>query len=385
MLPITPASAQELADLLKDAAGTSRSISVAGNGSKRLMGGPCRADDVAISTVRLNRVLQYEPNDLTVSIEAGTRWADLQNLLRGHHQMIALDPPFSGQATVGGVIASNSNGPLRKLFGTARDLVIGMQFAMLDGKLVRTGGMVVKNVAGLDIGKLMIGSFGTLAVITSVNFRLHTLPEETNTFLFCFSELDAAIQKRDALLKSVLRPLTLDLLNPPASARLGRRGYLLAIRASGSRRVLSRYQQDLAGSDRLTGANDDSVWTQIREFPADFLRRQPGGIVVRLSTPLSELGKLFRLVSSPCISRAGSGVNYIYLSAAQQIAPLWKQAGERSWAGVIEFAPDEVRSMRQLWLPTNAHTDGGFDMMKSIKQMFDPSSLLNRSRLYGRI
>ncbi len=385
MLSVTPASAQELADLVKDAAASSRSISVAGNNSKRLMAGPCVAADIAVSTARLNRVLQYEPNDLTVSVEAGMRWADLQDLLRRRHQMIALDPPFWAHSTVGGVIASNSSGPLRRLFGTARDLVIGMQFAMLDGKLVRVGGMVVKNVAGLDMGKLMIGSFGTLAVISSVNFRLHALPEETHTFLFSFPELEAAIQRRNALLQTVLRPLAIDLLNPPASTRLGRRGYLLAVRASGSRRVLGRYARDLAGSDRLTGANDDSLWTQIREFPADFLRRQPGGVIVRVSTPLSEVGKLLRLVSGPCVSRAGSGVNYVYLSGGQQIAPLWKQTGECGWAAAVEFAPDEVRSTRQLWLPMNTQADTGFDMMKSIKQMFDPTSLLNRSRLYGRI
>jgi glycolate oxidase FAD binding subunit len=119
--------------------------------------------------------------------------------------MIALDPPFPAQATVGGIVSANSSGPMRRLFGTARDLIIGMQFATLDGRLVRTGGMVVKNVAGLDMGKLMIGSFGTLAVITSVNFRLHPLPEETSTFLLSFPELDSAIEKRDSIAGS-LRP-----------------------------------------------------------------------------------------------------------------------------------------------------------------------------------
>jgi hypothetical protein len=149
--------------------------------------------------------------------------------------------------------------------------------------------------------------------------------------------------------------------------------------------VLDRYAQELAQSDRLTGANDETVWVQIREFPADFLRRQPGGVIVRLSTPLTEVGKVLRLVSGPAISRAGSGVNYVYLSAAQQIAPLWKQASERGWTGVVEFAPDEVRSSRELWLPLKRQASDGFEMMKSIKQMFDPGSLLNRSRLYGRI
>jgi glycolate oxidase FAD binding subunit len=374
-----------LADVLKDAAASSRSVSVFGNRSKRLMGGPLVDSDLTVSTARLDRLLHYEPSDLTVSVEAGMRWAELQDLLRRKRQMVALDPPFWSQATVGGVMASNTSGPLRRLFGTARDLVIGMQFAMLDGKVVRAGGMVVKNVAGLDIGKLMIGSFGTLAAITSVNFRLHMLPEETNTFLFCAPQLEAAVQKRDELLKGFLRPYTIDLLNPPASTRLGRRGYLLAVRTGGSRRVLDRYAREFADSDRLTGANDDSLWAQIREFPADFLRRQPSGVILRLSTPLAEVGKLLRLVSGPCISRAGSGVNYIYLSAESQVAPLWKQAAAFGWAGVVEFAPDEVRSSRELWLATKAQPDTAFDMMKSIKQMFDPGSLLNRSRLYGRI
>src|ERR1700712_5455281 len=127
-----PGSAEELAGQLKEASSASRSLSVFGNNSKRLMGGPCFATDVVLSTTRLNRVLQYEPNDLTISVEAGMRWADMQNLLDRQGQLVALDPPFASDATVGGVVASNSSGPLRKLFGTARDLVIGMEFATLE-------------------------------------------------------------------------------------------------------------------------------------------------------------------------------------------------------------------------------------------------------------
>src|SRR5581483_1665562 len=193
---------------------------------KRFMAGPDPHADLVISAAGLRRVLQYEPNDLTISVEAGMRFGELQAVLAERGQMIALDPPFCTQATVGGVIAANSSGSMRQAFGTARDLVIGMSFAMLDGKIVKTGGMVVKNVAGLDMGKLMIGSFGTLAAITSVNFRLHSRPEQMRTFVFSFDSLDAAIEKRDAILGSVLQPTAIDLVSSD--------GYLLAVRAGGS-------------------------------------------------------------------------------------------------------------------------------------------------------
>ena len=102
-----------------------------------------------------------EPNDLTISVEAGILWSELTDLLAANRQMIPLDPPFADTATVGGVVATNCAGPRQRLFGTARDLVIGMTFATTKGKLIQSGGMVVKNVAGLDMAKLMIGSFGT--------------------------------------------------------------------------------------------------------------------------------------------------------------------------------------------------------------------------------
>lgn len=385
MLSVAPASAKELADCLKDAAARSQSIWVIGNNSKHLMAGPTPRANVSISTARLNRVLHYEPNDLTISVEAGLRWTDLQKALASKGQMVGLDPPFWEHATLGGVVASNSSGPFRRTYGTARDLVIGMQFATLDGKIVSVGGMVVKNVAGLDIGKLMIGSFGTLAVITSLNFRLHALPEETNTFLFSFPDLGSAIQKRDDLLAGFLRPLALDLLTPSAAARLGLRGYLLALRAGGSRKVLARYARDLGGSTQLSGPDDQALWTGIREFAADFLSRQPGGVILRISTLIGETGELLRLISGAAITRAASGITYAYLSSWQAVPALWQAAAEHGWTVAVEFAPDDIRSSQTLWLPASSAADSSFAMMKKIKEMFDPGNLLNRSRLYGRI
>ncbi|HMJ62670.1 MAG TPA: FAD-binding oxidoreductase, partial [Bryobacteraceae bacterium] len=284
------------------------------------------------------------------------------------------------------LVSANSSGPMRRLFGTARDLIIGMQFATLDGRLVRTGGMVVKNVAGLDMGKLLIGSFGTLAVITSVNFRLHPLPEQTSTFLLSFAELDSAIEKRDSITASILRPMALEIVSPPAAARLGASGYVLAVRVSGSAKVLARYAKELAGGDRLTGAAENNWLKGISEFSAEFIRRQPNGVVLRVSTKLADTQAVLRLVSGPCISHAGSGVTYAYLTSWQALPALWQAAVQNGWSAVVEFAPEEKRTSQELWLlgasPARANA---FAIMKKVKQMFDPNNLLNRSRLYGRI
>jgi glycolate oxidase FAD binding subunit len=386
MSRVTPTCAEDLAEALHQASSNLRRIAVIGNGSKHAMGGPILPAEIVISTAGLQRVLQYEPNDLTISVEAGMPFSELQARLGQRKQMIALDPPFSAQASVGGVVASNAGGPMRRAFGTARDLVIGMRFAMLDGRVVNSGGLVVKNVAGLDMGKLLIGSFGTLAVITSVNFRVHSLPLKTQSFLFTFPDLDSAIEKRNSILASALQPVAIDLVLPAAAVRLGYQGFLLAIRASGSPAVIDRYKRDLTAPTELSGDADTNLWQQIREFTSEFLSRERTGVVVRISTPLTELATLLRLISGPAISRAGSGVTYVYLSSWQRVLPLWKAATEHGWSSVIEFAPDDLRSTNELWrLPSTTEGAHAFAMMKKVKRMFDPHNLLNRGRLYGRI
>jgi glycolate oxidase FAD binding subunit len=386
MYPVTPTSSEDLAAALQEAAQKRRTISVIGSGTKRLMGGPALGADVTVCTAGLKRIIEYEPNDLTISVEAGHSFAELQETLTRKRQMIALDPPFYAKATIGGVVASNSNGPMRRAFGTARDLVIGMKFAMLNGKIASVGGMVVKNVAGLDIGKLMIGSFGTLGVMTTLNFRLHALPEKTNTFLYSFGDLESALEKRDAVLRSPLRPLALDLISPPAAARLGVAGYVLAIRAGGSKLVLRRYERELSHSDVLTGEAEGTWWSHVREFTADFVRRQPNGVVLRIGTTLTDMGGLLRSVSGAFIARAATGVTYLYLSSWQAVPVFWQSATQNRWSAAIEFAPEESRSTKDLWLLRSAgQSDSSFAMMKKIKQMFDPHNLLNRSRLYGRL
>jgi glycolate oxidase FAD binding subunit len=379
-----PATAADLADALGDASAHLRTIQLLGRGSKRLMAGPVAPADIAISTNALNRVIAYEPNDLTISVEAGMPWSELTALLASNRQMIPLDPPFSSEATAGGIVASNCSGPRRRLYGTARDFVIGMTFATLEGKLVETGGMVVKNVAGLDMGKLMIGSFGTLAAIASVNFKLAPMPEAERGFLLSFADAASAIEARNRILQSPLQPVAIDLLNVAAGVTLGKRAFLLAIRVAGNAAAVERYEREFAPMGdgvALEGAPHETLWTHIREFTPVYLSGHPAGAVVRASCTLKGVEAEMASFEGPAIARAASGVCYGYFEDVSA-AVAWRRAAEgRGSKAVLEFAPEASKPTLELW-PAPA---GDFEIMKRVKHLFDPSNLLNRGRLYGRI
>ena len=382
MSALEPRTPQELAAALGEAAAAGRTIALGGHFTKQAMGGPLPAAGVTISTAGLKRVLDYEPRDLTVSVEAGLGYAELAELLARDRLMLPLDPPFAEQATMGGIVAAATCGPRRRMYGTPRDVVIGMEFATLEGKLIRSGGMVVKNVAGLDLGKLMIGSFGTLAAMAVVNFKLFPVPPCARTFVLRFQRLEEAARAREGILKSVLTPAAIDLVNPQAAAQLGSGGWLLGIQAGGNAAVIERYGRELPGAEALEGTDEEAFWRGIREFTPEFLRANPAGAVVRVSATLSQVPAVMGALDVPAVARAGTGVCYGYFAEAPS-AQAWlgeacRPAGYRA---VIEFAPPELKRGLTLW------PDPGPDLevMRRVKRLFDPSGLLNPGRLYGRI
>ena len=378
---LVPKTPQELAETLQAAASGGRTIALSGNSTKRRMAGPVENAEVCVSTAALNRVLEYEPHDLTISVEAGVRWRDLTALVAEHRQMVPLDPPFAENATVGGVIAANSSGPRRRLYGTARDLVIGMKFATLEGKLVQSGGMVVKNVAGLDSAKLMIGSFGTLAAIAVVNFKLIPRPDRERSFLLVSESLSGAIAARDQILHAPLTPSAIDLLNPAGAAGLGCKGWTLAIRAGGSTAVMERYERDLASVAPgvvLDDYRQETLWRYIENLTPRHLERHPDGAIVRASCTLKGTEPVMGSFAGPALGRAGSGVCYGYFEQSQAAAAWIAEAAAKGWKAVIEFAPEAKKSSLELW----PKPGGDLEIMKRIKNLFDPSNLLNRGRLY---
>jgi glycolate oxidase FAD binding subunit len=337
---LRPENPEQLAALLRDTAGAHRTINLGGNFSKDRLGGPPTPADVTISTSAMNRLLQYEPRDLTVSVEAGMPFSELFRTLSEQNQMLPLDPPWMKESTVGGVLAANLSGPRRRLYGTARDMVIGMTFATLQGKLINSGGMVVKNVAGLDMAKLMIGSFGTLAAIATVNFKVFPAPVASRTFAMEFATAAEAFAERDRILSGVLQPAAIDIVNWP-------RGFRLLIRASGNKAVLDRYARELPAAS----AAADDVWDAICEFPHRFLAANLNGKVVAMTMPLSKMSAAAGALEVPFIARAGSGVIYAHYSHDAPETPLSSDSAT----------------------------------MTKVKDMFDPERLLNRGRLHGRI
>src|SRR5580700_2614538 len=260
METLRPETPEQLAEILGSSAQKHQSIRLGGNFSKDRLGGPLTPADITISTAAMRRLLEYEPRDLTISVEAGMPFAELERTLAEHRQMLPLDPPWENESTVGGVIGANLSGPRRRLYGTARDMVIGMTFATLEGKLVKSGGMVVKNVAGLDMAKLMIGSFGTLAAIAVVNFKVFPIPVGSRTFVMDFATAAEAFAERDRILNSALQPSAIDIVNWP-------RGFRLLIRAPGNKAVLDRYARELPQAR----VENDEVWDAICEFSHRFL------------------------------------------------------------------------------------------------------------------
>lgn len=376
----TPQTAEELAAELRRSALHERTVLLEGGGSKRAMGGPAAGED-AISSAGLRRVLEYEPRDLTVSVEAGMPWREFRDLLAANRQMVPLDPPYAERATVGGVIAANTCGARRRLYGTARDMVIGMRFAMLDGKLVETGGMVVKNVAGLDMAKLMIGSFGTLAAIVSVNFKVQPVPEMERSFVLPFATAAEALAARAAILTSALQPSAIDLLNPAAGATVGNSAWLVAVRAGGNAATVERYEREFGKygtAVAFDGAGQERLWRHVEEFTPAWMERHAEGGVVRASCTLKEVGPVMESFGGPAVARAGSGVCYGYFERADEAAE-W--AASRGWKAVIECAPPEWKQSADLW----PGAGGDLDVMRRVKKLFDPGNVLNRGRLYGRI
>ena len=381
--PLLPRTPQELADALATAASQNRTITLTGASSKHLMAGPIEPADVSLSTAAMTRVLQYEPRDLTISVEAGMRYVDLDRLVAQNHQMIPLDPPFSETATIGGVLASNTSGSRRRFYGTARDLVIGMKFATLEGKLVQSGGMVVKNVAGLDMGKILIGSFGTLAAIAVANFKLIPRPSAEASFVIPFETLDDAMAARDRILKGQIPPVAIDLLNVLASAQLGHKGHLLALRVAGNAAAVDRCHREFATRDALVleGKEEARFWRQVQEYTPHFLEKFAAGAVVRASCTVAHLKEVLSSFETAAIARAGSGVCYAYFTRADAAVRWLTLATRRGWKAIIEFAPDDQRSRLDLWPAPGTE----LEMMEKIKSMFDPNHLLNRGRLFRLI
>ncbi|PZU96567.1 MAG: FAD-binding oxidoreductase [Pseudanabaena sp.] len=191
-----------------------------GNATKLDWGGLVSRADVVISTAKLNQVIEHCVGDLTVTVEAGTKYQDLQEILAKQGQFLAIDPPYGAKATMGGVLATGSAGSWRHRYNSVRDMCLGIEFVRADGEVVKAGGRVVKNVAGYDLMKLLTGSYGTLGLVSKVTFRLYPLPEFTQIIVIA-GQAQAIASAQQEICTSVMTPMVCDLLSASAIDALG--------------------------------------------------------------------------------------------------------------------------------------------------------------------
>ena len=393
---VAPASGEELAEVLRGAAERKQIIELGGHFTKRDMGGKIAPPDIVASTRGLKRVLIYEPNDLTISVEAGLPYSELRGTLESRGQFLPLDPPFDGNATIGGVIAANNSGPRRRRYGTARDMVIGMTFATLAGKLVRSGGMVVKNVTGLDMAKLMVGSFGTLAAIVSVNFKVFPRPAEERTFLATSESLAPLLSLRNAILGSKLQPVAIDLLDPGAAtlAGLPDAHYCLSLEAGGNEALVERHERDWGVLAQENGSADfrtldrpnaASFWSKVREFPALATASSSTASVLRISSEPKNLGGMLSTVrttgTSAVLARAAAAVAYAACPDLDSAQRCLSACRSRGFQAIVESCPPDQKEALELWPRPGTQ----LAVMQRIKDQLDPHHLLNPGRLYNLI
>src|ERR1700730_1977690 len=214
---LLPGSVAEIAEILRFASAERLAVIPVGGKTHLHIGMPLHRYDLALDVSGMNRLLAYEPHDLTLGAEPGMTFADLDRRLREKGQFLPLASPFAERATLGGIVAAAVDAPLRHAHGTAKDFLLGVEFVTGEGIISKSGGRVVKNVTGYDLHKLFIGSLGTLGVITRLNFRTFPLPPDQRMFVAAFADQSGAFALCQALMKSPLQPRVLDVLDPGAA------------------------------------------------------------------------------------------------------------------------------------------------------------------------
>jgi glycolate oxidase FAD binding subunit len=259
---VRPEDAVQISEVLRFAAAEKLAVISTGGRTKLRIGSPPARYDIALDLSRMNRVLSYDPHDLTLGVEPGVRIEDLLLTLAEKKQFLPLAVPFSDRATIGGIVAANSSSPLRHAYGAVRDFCLGMEFVTGEGAQAKSGGRVVKNVTGYDLHKLLIGSLGTLAIITRVNFRTFPMPQAQGSFIASFSSAEAAFDFCRAVSHSVLTLQMVEVANPGAaalifsgeiSARIEPRTWTVVLSAAGQPAVVDRHERELG---QLAGAAD---------------------------------------------------------------------------------------------------------------------------------
>ena len=398
---VRPGSAEEIAAILRFANENKLVVAPAGGLSQQETGKAPAQIDILLYTSRLTETEHYDPGDLTVGIGAGCTVAHLCNDISKDGLLFAPDPPLWERATIGGLLATGITGPRRHGYGALRDYCIGVRFVTGDGRMGKGGGRVVKNVAGYDMMKLLIGSWGTLAIITGASFKLFPYPRNCRTFVACFPNTSEAMAYRDRVLRSPLDPMCLELLSPQASALLTPGSpadsfWTISARGAGSDAVLARFRSELgaAVAHEMEGEKEAAFWRMVANFPALARERDPDSLLMTLMAPLRDVRRVLDVTDEVAaangftlgaVGRVGHGNLFVSLSPA-----VGQQLTKANYATVMRILAEQLpqdSSLTVLHCPAEARgeipmlrTPTHFASMHAVKQALDPKDILNRGR-----
>jgi glycolate oxidase FAD binding subunit len=414
-LVVRPGTQEEVAQVVAACARTGAAMIPWGKGTAMGLGNPPTRTQVVIQLGRLNRMVEWDPANLTVTAEAGMRLAALQETVARDHAILPLDPPADHRVSLGGLVAANQNGPSRLRYGTVRDWLLGMRVVLPDGERIHCGGRVIKNVSGYDMNKMFIRSLGTLGIITEVTFKLLPMPAQWAGVIGLFPQLAGARSAVAQTLASFLLPESIDLLNPEAVELLAPTldqapapgSWGLAVALAGSPETVARQVQSFSELFQANGGTLVPVqagrvgqtWHALRNL----LEPQPGNparILCKLTVPIArtcdlvaaagELGQRGGLRAA-AMAYAGSGVIWVqYLPAlgglpgapvAAALEALRAQAVAAGGSLVLHDAPPPLKRQLDAWGPAG----NGLELMRRLKAEFDPRGVCNPGRFVGGI
>ncbi len=402
---VFPGSLEEVATVIGLAAESDVPVVPWGGGTAASVGMPAARAGLVLGLRRLARLVEHEPGDLTVTVEAGMTIAVLQAALRGRGQWLSLDPADAERATLGGVLAANASGPRRHLYGTARDLLIGVTVVTADAAVVKGGGKVVKNVAGYDLPKLFIGSYGTLGVIVEATLKLRPVPDDERLVALRFDRLKDAAAAVRALLASDLIPNAVELLDGPAAAAVvaGAAGAVLVVGFDGLPEQVEWQCAELARLAASHGGRDAAplpreAWPRLAAgaraaFPVAAAVMTFGVLPAQVAELMEQGAGVARARGLQTAWAAHAGVGVVSGALVADLDPRepgpvaavleeWREMA-RAGGGhaTLEWAPLAVKAQVPVWDDPGA----AGRIMQRIKAQLDPKGILNPGRFIAGV
>ena len=382
-LLVTPVSAEQIGAAMRLCSEAKATMIPWGGGTAMALGNPPRRADVVIKLDKLDRMIEHDPANLTVSAESGITWSALQSTLRSQKQFVPIDAPFQGRATLGGTLSANINGPRRSYYGSVRDLVIGMKVVLATGERIKAGGKVVKNVAGYDLCKLFVGSLGTLGIITEVTVRLAPAAERAATVM-SRGTLAQARRFTEELSRSALLPAAVFLVSETEH-----KIWRVAVWCEGFVEAVERHLGELAilatragmSAEVVTAPVHDEFWKKVIDMPLE-----PDRLIYRATVPREAIFDFIERLHhsrAETVSDAVSGTVWLNFpvdkASILRFSEIESIARQRRGHAVLFAAPAPLKAAINVWGPSPTT----LSLMREIKRQFDANELLNPGRFIG--